>query len=68
MNCYDEEVYDIYYDTANNFHWTGTKTGEHIVRWSNSDGLKNIPEFGLVSYMLKVAELYETILRKNLEE
>lgn len=68
MNCYDEEVYDVYYDTANNFHWTGTRTGEHVVRRNNSDNFKKIPEFGLVSYWLKVVELYETISRKNLKE
>ena len=27
-----EEVYCQYYDTAGNYHWTGTITGEHIVR------------------------------------
>lgn len=68
MNDFYEEVYNIYYDTANNFHWTGTRTGEHVVRWNNSDNFKKIPEFGLVSYWLRTVELYQTILRKNLEE
>lgn len=27
-----EEVYNQYYDSAGNYHWTGTVTGEHIVR------------------------------------
>ena len=26
-----EEVYDQYYDTAGNYHWTGTKTGHHVI-------------------------------------
>ena len=26
-----EEVYNEYYDTAGNFHWTGTATGVHFV-------------------------------------
>ena len=28
----DEEVYNQYYDTAGNYHWTGTYSGEHTVR------------------------------------
>lgn len=27
-----EEVFAQYEDTAGNFHWHGTETGEHIVR------------------------------------
>ena len=27
-----EEVYNEYYDSAGNYHWTGTLSGEHIVR------------------------------------
>ena len=26
-----EEVYDEYYDTAGNYHWIGTKSGEHRI-------------------------------------
>ena len=26
-----EEVYASGYDTAGNYHWTGTKTGEHSI-------------------------------------
>lgn len=26
-----EEVYNVYYDTAGNCHFTGTKSGEHII-------------------------------------
>lgn len=26
-----EKVYDKYTDTAGNLHWTGTKTGKHII-------------------------------------
>lgn len=26
-----EEVYDKYTDSAGNFHWTGTKSGAHII-------------------------------------
>ena len=29
-----EEVYREYYDTANNYHWIGTHTGEHIIKES----------------------------------
>lgn len=25
-----EEVYDIHYDTAGNYHWIGVMSGEHI--------------------------------------
>ena len=28
----EEEVYGQYTDTAGNFHWAGTHSGEHIVR------------------------------------
>lgn len=27
-----EEVYDKYTDTAGNFHWCGTKSGEHTIK------------------------------------
>lgn len=27
-----EEVYNEYYDSVGNYHWTGTVSGEHIVR------------------------------------
>lgn len=27
-----EEVYNEYYDSAGNYHWTGTISGEHVVR------------------------------------
>ena len=27
-----EEVYCEYYDTAGNYHWIGTMTGEHILK------------------------------------
>ena len=27
-----EEVFNQYYDTAGNYHWTGVMTGEHIVK------------------------------------
>ena len=27
-----EEVYGEYYDTAGNYHWTGTESGTHILR------------------------------------
>lgn len=27
-----EEVYGKYYDSAGNYHWTGTKTGHHVIR------------------------------------
>lgn len=27
-----EQVYNRYYDTAGNYHWTGVRTGEHIER------------------------------------
>lgn len=27
-----EEVYDKYVDTAGNFHWCGTKSGEHTIK------------------------------------
>lgn len=27
-----EQVYNRYYDTAGNYHWTGVHSGEHIVR------------------------------------
>ena len=30
-----EEVFNEYYDTAGNYHWTGVITGEHIVRFNN---------------------------------
>ena len=26
-----EEVFNEYYDTAGNYHWTGTLSGEHFV-------------------------------------
>lgn len=26
-----EEVYNEYYDTAGNYHWTGTESGTHFV-------------------------------------
>ncbi len=32
-----EEVYNQYQDTAGNWHWTGTKTGEHIIRQRIAD-------------------------------
>lgn len=32
MNKYDEQVYNRYYDTAGNYHWTGVYSGEHIER------------------------------------
>lgn len=35
IKCNDtpiEDVYNIYYDTAGNLHWIGTKSGEHIIR------------------------------------
>ena len=27
-----EEVFDKYTDTAGNLHWTGTHSGEHIIK------------------------------------
>ena len=30
--AYSEEVYGKYTDTAGNLHWTGTKSGEHILK------------------------------------
>lgn len=32
-----EEVYDEYYDTAGNYHWIGTKSGEHRIH-ADKDG------------------------------
>lgn len=32
-----EEVYAIGYDTAGNYRWTGTRTGEHIVPTENGE-------------------------------
>ena len=32
MSNYYEQVYDCYYDTAGNYHWTGVYSGEHIER------------------------------------
>ena len=29
-----EQVYNQYYDTAGNLHWTGVITGEHIIKIS----------------------------------
>jgi len=26
-----EEVYDEYYDTVGNYHWTGTQSGMHTI-------------------------------------
>lgn len=39
------EVFDEYYDTAGNYHWTDTETGEHIMRntYTTSSGTKSIP-------------------------
>ena len=34
LNCV-EEVFATGYDTAGNYHWNGTVTGEHIVREKN---------------------------------
>ena len=31
-NFYAEEVYDQYYDSVGNYHWTGTVTGNHVVK------------------------------------
>lgn len=30
-NVIIEEVYFFGYDTAGNYHWIGTRTGEHII-------------------------------------
>lgn len=32
-----EEVYASGYDTAGNYHWTGTRTGEHIIPAENGE-------------------------------
>ncbi len=32
-----EEVYASSYDTAGNYHWAGTRTGEHIVPTENGE-------------------------------
>lgn len=37
MNTY-EEVYAEYYDTAGNYHWTGTMTGVHVIRKESDYG------------------------------
>lgn len=37
-----EEVYRKYTDTAGNLHWTGTKSGEHIIRADFAKGT-NVP-------------------------
>ena len=30
-----EEVYAEHYDTAGNYHWTGTESGTHIYRFDD---------------------------------
>jgi len=37
----NEEVYNCYYDTAWNFHWTGTSSGEHTVKIPNQKDRSN---------------------------
>ena len=34
-----EEVFATGYDTAGNYHWTGTITGEHVMRVEENDGI-----------------------------
>lgn len=50
-NYYDEEVYGEYYDTAGNYHWTGTLSGSHVaylepmhdgIYINTSEGLKKM--------------------------
>lgn len=31
-----EEIYNQYYDCIGNYHFTGTKTGKHIIRLENA--------------------------------
>ena len=39
------EVFDRYYDTAGNYHWSDTETGKHIISntYTTSSGTKSIP-------------------------
>jgi len=36
-----EEVYDEYYDTAGNYHYTGVKTGHHVIRFEGMEQNNN---------------------------
>ena len=36
-----EEVYNQYYDSAGNYHYTGTISGKHIIRKDNNNEKTN---------------------------
>lgn len=32
-----EQVYNVYYDTIGNLHWTGIYTGSHVIKAGESN-------------------------------
>lgn len=74
-----EQVYDRYYDTAGNYHWTGVCSGEHIERGekmteNERKGIMNLADTikGEINRMCVTKELSELdmmhyLASKNLE-
>ena len=49
-----EEVFARYEDTAGNFHWHGTETGEHIVRKQINNEIERIEEERFVKSLISL--------------
>ena len=57
-----EDVYNIHYDTAGNFRWIGTKSGEHIIR--NGTEVETVKSAPVNNYVYTLSSMNESSINE----